>query len=265
MLAHPVHNIDWMAEKFIFSVILLNSVIIYLHVSGVESVWLTIGDLICTFIFLIEMIVKMRSYGWHRYWKDGWNRLDGSLVLLSLPSLLMYVVPGDDLDLSILLILRLLRALRFYRFLHLLREESLTKLGRGFVNGLRSSWPVLGTFLVIIISIGLINCSLFCEASPELFGNPLTSVYTVFQLFTIEGWYEIPKACLGPDASSFTIAVIRLYFSLLLIAGGIIGMSFINSVFVDAMAEDNNDEVLNRINRLETKIDELMKRLDEKK
>jgi voltage-gated sodium channel len=41
--------------------------------------------------------------------------------------------------------------------------------------------------------------------------------------------------------------------------GGIIGLSLINSIFVDAMAEDNNDEVLEKLRRLEEKIDQLTK------
>ena len=36
-------------------------------------------------------------------------------------------------------------------------------------------------------------------------------------------------------------------------------MSFINSVFVDAMVADNNDDVLKKLDDLEKKIDELLK------
>ena len=35
------------------------------------------------------------------------------------------------------------------------------------------------------------------------------------------------------------------------------GMSLINSIFVDAMAEDNNDEVMEKLRQLEEKLDEL--------
>ena len=86
----------------------------------------------------------------------------------------------------------------------------------------------------------------------------------MFRLFTLEGWYEIPDSiCKEGDAPLYLFAI-RLYFSLLLIAGGIIGMSFINSVFVDAMTEDNNDDVKEQLRRLEDKVDELMKKLEEK-
>jgi voltage-gated sodium channel len=48
-----------------------------------------------------------------------------------------------------------------------------------------------------------------------------------------------------------------LYFCALLILGGIIGMSFINSIFVDAMVADNNDDVMTKLNELQKSIDEL--------
>ena len=36
-------------------------------------------------------------------------------------------------------------------------------------------------------------------------------------------------------------------------------MSLVNSIFVDAMAADNNDEVLEKLNQLEKKIDNMKK------
>ena len=49
----------------------------------------------------------------------------------------------------------------------------------------------------------------------------------------------------------------RIYFSLLLFLGGIIGMSLVNSIFVDAMAADNNDDVLEKLSQLEKKIEKI--------
>jgi voltage-gated sodium channel len=57
-----------------------------------------------------------------------------------------------------------------------------------------------------------------------------------------------------------TMAVFaRIYFSILLFMGGIIGMSLVNSIFVDAMAADNNDEVLEKLSQLERKLDQIEK------
>ena len=103
---------------------------------------------------------------------------------------------------------------------------------------------------------------MFKDIAPDYFSTPLDSIYAVFQLFTVEGWYEIPNAI--AEVTSSTIgSLVKLYFSLLLILGGIIGMSFINSIFVDAMVSDNNDDVKEKLEELEKKIDKLLEEKNE--
>jgi voltage-gated sodium channel len=66
----------------------------------------------------------------------------------------------------------------------------------------------------------------------------------------------VPEA-IAENAGTTMAIVARIYFSILLFLGGIIGMSLVNSIFVDAMAADNNDEVLEKLNQLEKKIDKI--------
>ena len=247
-------------ERFILVVILINSVLIYAQVSGYENYFMGILDTICTFIFLFEMIVKHKEYGVKGYWSDGWNRLDGSLVILSLPSVAALFVPNDMADLSFLMIFRLLRVLRFFRVLHFF--PNFTKVIEGFKRAMRESYAILLSFLVIIIIFGLLNCSLFRDADPMHFGTPLRSIYAVFQICTVEGWYEIPNAIAEYyGITTMAAEFVRLYFCFQLILGGIIGMSFINSIFVDAMVQDNNDEVSKKIDQLQKSLDELKSKL----
>ena len=246
-------------EKFILVFILLNSGIIYAQVSGCDNYLLSIADLLCTCVFLIEMIVKHVAYGIRGYWKDGWNKLDGTLVICSVPSIITFFLPMEGMNLSFLLILRLLRVLRFFRVLHFFPNFS--KLVKGFTTALRQSYAILLSFFVVIVIIGLVNCSLFSQADPEHFATPLRSVYSVFQICTVEGWYEIPNTVAEYyNASSTAAGFIRLYFCALLILGGIIGMSFINSIFVDAMVSDNNNELESQMKELNAKMDELLKK-----
>ena len=250
-------------DRFILSVILLNSCIIYAQVAGYEPTYITVLDMLCTFIFLFEMIAKHRELGFRGYWRDGWNKLDGTLVILSLPSVVALFIPNGMASLSILLIFRLLRVLRFFRVLHFFPNFS--KVVQGFRNAMRESYAILLSFLVIIVIFGLINCSLFREADPEHFQTPLRSIYAVFQICTVEGWYEIPNTVASYyGASTVAAEFVRIYFCFLLIIGGIIGMSFINSIFVDAMVADNNDEVLSKLDTMQQSIDDLRRQLEEK-
>ena len=243
-------------ERFILVVILINSALIYMQVSGFENYYVGILDTICTFIFLFEMIVKQKEYGLRGYWRDGWNRLDGTLVILSLPSVAALFVPNDMVDLSFLMIFRLLRVMRFFRVLHFF--PNFTKVIEGFKRAMRESYAILLSFFVIIVIFGLLNCSLFRDADPIHFGTPLRSIYAVFQICTVEGWYEIPNS-IAEYYGITTIAAefVRLYFCFQLILGGIIGMSFINSIFVDAMVQDNNDEVSKKIDEIQKTLEEI--------
>ena len=243
-------------EKIILAVILLNAVVIYLQISGISTPLLTGLDIACTLIFLIEMIVKHIKLGAKEYWHSGWNRLDGILVIMSLPSLVEVFLPTGMMDLSILLIFRMLRVLRFFRVLHFF--PNFTQIVKAFKMAMRESYAILLCFFVIIVIFGLLNCSLFKDIAPQYFSTPLESIYSVFRICTVEGWYDIPDTI----AEATTPAVggfVRLYFVFILILGGIIGMSFINSIFVDAMVSDNNDDVMKKLDELEKKIDELKK------
>lgn len=242
-------------ENFILGIIILNSAIIFAQSYHLEYRWLASIDIVCSILFILEMMVKHIEFGVRKYWSDGWNRLDGILVILSIPSILAFIFPGLLSNLSFLLILRLLRVLRFFRIMHFFPNFS--KIVKGFKLAMRDTWAVLLSFFVVVVVMGMINCSFFKDADPEHFCNPLRSIYSVFQICTVEGWYDIPNAVAEYYGTTTCVAsLVRLYFCLQLILGGIIGMSFINSIFVDAMVSDNNDAV-------EAKIDELNKKLDE--
>ncbi|MBR4533604.1 MAG: ion transporter [Bacteroidaceae bacterium] len=241
-------------ERIVMGVILVNSAVIFIQAYGVESQWLTLIDIICTLIFVGEMALKMRVEGFLGYWRSNWNRLDGTLVLLSLPSIWFSFMHMTDL--SFLLIFRMLRAFRFFRVIHFF--PGVEQLGRNFRKAMSESMSLFVGYFIIIIIFSLLSTSLFGHAAPQYFGNPTESIYSVFRLFTIEGWYEIPNV-LSKEFGPWGVLFTRLYFVFLLVLGGVIGLSLINSVFVDAMVSDNNDDLLERIDQLEEKIDRLLK------
>ncbi len=48
-----------------------------------------------------------------------------------------------------------------------------------------------------------------------------------------------------------------------MLSGGILGLSLVNSIFVDAMVSDNNDELQNDVNNMSKKIDTLNTKIEE--
>lgn len=245
----------FMNDKVILFFILLNTAMIYLQESNLHDKWIVIVDVLCTCVFLVEMVCKHIVLGFKKYWASGWNRLDGTLVILSLPSLVTLVLPIEMMSLSFLLVLRVLRVFRFFRIFHFFPNFS--QIAMGFTKAMKQSYAVFAGLVIIILLFALISCAIYKDVAPEFFATPIDSVYSIFRLFTIEGWYEIPDT-IAERISPFWGRLTRSYFSILLVLGGIIGVSLVNSVFVDAMVSDNNDDLEKKIDALEKKIDQLI-------
>lgn len=254
---YGVNPYSRLSEQIIMCVILLNSLLIFIDAFGVKSPLLILLDTLCSLFFIVEMYLKMRIDGFTGYWKNGWNRLDGVLVILSIPSLLTLFLPTTDI--SVILIFRLLRTFRFFRMIHFF--PGVAQLGMNFKKALKESASLFAGYTIVILIFALFSTSLFGHIAPQYFGNPMDSIYSIFKLFTIEGWYEIPDA-IAKSYGYWGIVLTRIYFVVLLVIGGVIGLSLINSVFVDAMVSDNNDDLFKKITEIEAKLDILLEQKD---
>ena len=89
-------------------------------------------------------------------------------------------------------------------------------------------------------------------------------------MFTIEGWNEIPSEIAlaverqGSPYGSWIIGFARLYSAIIVLVGGILGMSLANAVFVDEMTIDNNQDLERKIDDLQQQIAELKSLLENK-
>ncbi|MBQ5890945.1 MAG: ion transporter [Bacteroidales bacterium] len=134
-------------DKVILIFIVINAGIIFLQESGYSHSWLLYTDIVITFIFLVEMIIKHLSFGFKNYWKDVWNRLDGVLVIISLPSLFeIFFTTG--LNLSFVLALRVFRVFKFFRIIKFL--PNIKELSKGLKKALKDSYAVFLSFIIII-------------------------------------------------------------------------------------------------------------------
>lgn len=249
-------------DKAILAVIFLNSLLIFLEESNFSSVWITTLDTLCLLFFLLEMCFKISEMGFVGYWKNGWNCLDGLLVILALPTLIANLFPVELTDFSFFLIMRLFRVFRVFRLVHLFPHFNF--IANAFKLAMRESLSLLVGYVITICIFALMSCAMFHDAAPQYFGDPFDSLYSIFRMFTIEGWYDIPDAIYEHITPTFRFLV-RPYFVFILVVGGIIGMSLLNSVFVDAMVSDNNDDIKNKLDELEQKLDQILKNQEENK
>ncbi len=165
-------------KNFIISMILLNGVILGLATSqplmASYGELITLSDNIIIGIFTIEILLRIYV---HRvsFFKDPWSLFDFFVVVISL-------VPAND-GLSIL---RALRVLRLFRLLTVVPQM------RVIIAALVKVIPGIGSISMVVLLFfyvfSIMATNLFAEAFPQWFGDLGKSMYTLFQVMTLESW-----------------------------------------------------------------------------
>ena len=241
-------------NRFIGGAILLNTIVTILLIFDTPfSEVFQILDHLITFLFLIEIAYKIFVYK-KNFFKDKTNVFDMLLVLLASVPLLFIFSENQPTDFNYILLLRVFKLFKFIRFGKFI--PNFTKLLKDFNRAFKASASLLVGTTIMMIIISTILTYIFKDSYPTLFGNPFESAYTVFRMLTIEGWYEIPDFMVA-DIPYTESVLIRFFLSLFVFVGGMLGMSFFTSLIVDEMVSDNNDELLQKMNALENKMEEL--------
>lgn len=260
------------AERAVISVILLNTVALIAmgysdpKLAGASqqvgatallvnkiAVWIDYG---CVVYFIVEVVMKVRQHDFRSYWANSWNRFDFIVVLLSAPVLLSPFIEVPDM--STFLALRLGRLFRLFRVMRFIPNRD--HLYDGIKRALKASIGVFLALLIVNLVLSLGATQLFGQVAPEYFGDPALSSYSLFKVFTVEGWYEIPDAIAARSHPALAFLA-RVYFVGSVLVGGILGFSLANAVFVDEMTTDNIDEVERKIDALSEQVKELKEML----
>ena len=165
-------------ENFVLTAIFFNSITLGLETSpeimASHGKTLHFLDRLFMMLFTLEIIFKIIVYR-HRFFKDPWNIFDFLIVGSS-------AFPSAG-SISILRALRALRALRMISIIPTLKK---------IVSSLLSSIPGLGAITGIVCLLfyvgAVISTRLFSENFPEWFGNIGKSLYSLFQIMTLESW-----------------------------------------------------------------------------
>jgi voltage-gated sodium channel len=192
-------------------------------------------------IFVVEIVIKIGSFGtrpW-RYFQAGWNAFDFTIVAFCLmPLNAEYVV-----------VLRLLRTLRLFTAL-----PGLQVLVSGLLRGIPSLGYVGLLLLLHFYIYAVIGTFAFGDNDPIRFGNLHTSMLTLFQVLTLEGWNDILSTqYLGSDVGyddawkSLPNAAARIsiarpiaaaaYFISFILIGTMIMLNLFTGVIIRSMEE----------------------------
>ena len=246
-------------ERVILTAVILNALVIFTlyFPAERENVWLLALDYFFVLFYLTEVIVKLAVLKPRPYFANPWNRFDFIITMGSLPVLFEAFL--DVPDTTVLILLRLFRLVRLVRFLRFI--PNVEQVVQGLGRALKSSVLVLGALFFLNLLVALVTCHFYAETAPAYFGDPLVSFYSIFRMFTLEGWNEIPDAITPNSASSLRVGLTRLYFGSVVVLGGIFGIGLANAIFVDEMTMDNNRELERKVDELTREIRELRREI----
>lgn len=234
----------------IIAVILVNAVALGLETS--EEAMAAAGPLIlavdraCLAIFTLEIALKLVAYG-RGFFRSGWNLFDAAIVGVSL-------LPATQ-GFSVLRALRILRVLRVISVAPRLR-----RVVEGFVSALPGMGSVFLLMALLFYIGGVMATKLFGASFPEWFGSLGASLYSLFQIMTLESWsmgivrpvmetYPYAWAFFVPFILVTTFAVVNLLVGLIVNA-----MQSAHAAEEVAATEAYRDEVLGRLRAIEARL-----------
>jgi voltage-gated sodium channel len=162
-------------QRFIIALILINAVILGLETSGrvmaVAGGALKLADRLILAVFVVEILIKFYAQRLG-FFRRPWNVFDFIVVGIAL-------VPTSG-PFSVLRVLRLLRLVSLVPKLRFIAEALLKA-----VPGITSIFALL---LLMFYVFAVIATGLFGEDFPDWFGSLGGSMYTLFQVMTLESW-----------------------------------------------------------------------------
>ena len=193
-------------------------------------------DAVILWVFIIELLIRLVGAGFS-FFKDSWNNFDFVIILCS-------VAPSTG-PLSVLRVFRVFRALRLVSSM-----PEMQRMVEAMVRSLRGI-AAIGWLLVIVMYVfSVMGTMLFGdggEAGELYFGNLGLSLYSLFQIMTLESWSNgIARMIIDEQgwwAASFFIAYI--------ISTSFTFLNMFIAVFTNTMAaidiEDEDDHGFSKI------------------
>lgn len=246
----------WFFHNVILGVIVLNAIIVGLETSqslmaSYEQLFRWLNTAVLG-IFLVEIGMRLVAEWPHlpRFFRDGWNIFDFTIVAVSL-------LPETG---AFATVARLARMLRVTRLISALPELRL------IISTMLRSIPSMGHVILLLSLLlyvyGILGYYLFHRYDPAHWGTLGTAILTLFQMLTLEGWVEIQRASLVVHSWAW------LYYASFIVVAVFVVINLFIAVVINnleaAKAEQRADAAtLHSHGALLQQITELKEQLDE--
>lgn len=245
---------DWFRSA-ILGVIIFNAVCLGLDTD--KAIHAAIGplldriDLVVTGIFVVEIAIKLYADRW-AFFRSGWNLFDFTIVGISLIALFVSDSSAAG-AISILRVLRIFRVFRLFGALPALRRvvDALFK----SIPGISAIVAVLGLLFYVC---SVMATQLFGDRFPDQFGSLPTSLLSLFQLMTLDGWSgEIVR----PILREFPLA--WMFFIPFIFLASFAILNLFIAVIVEALQQEQVEKTQEIKNELAEEIEESKEELSE--
>lgn len=214
-------------QNFIIGVIIFNAITLGLETSTtvmrLAGGPLKLIEQIVLVVFVVEILIKLYAHG-PRFFRNGWNVFDFIIVGIAL-------MPATG-PFAILRALRILRVLRL-----LTKIDRLRRIIESLLRAIPSIGWILFLLAMVFYIFGVMGTQLFAASFPETFGTLGHTLYTLFQVMTLESW---SMGISRPVMEVFPYAWIYFVFFVLITAFVVLNL-FIG-IIVSTMQEQHYEE-----------------------
>ena len=235
----------------ITGLILINAIVLGLETS--PSVVLSYGNLVSVLdtvilaVFIIEIAIKMvyRGLG---FFKNGWNVFDFLVVSIAL-------IPASG-PFAVVRALRILRVLRLLSMVPQMRTVV-----QAFIVAIPGMLSIVALILLIFYVSAVLATNLFGQDFPVWFGHIGRSMYSLFQIMTLESW---SMGIVRPIMKLYPYAWVFFVPFILLTSFAVINL-FIG-VIVDSMQSQHrqvSNELITESSLIEEKLDTVEQEIGE--
>jgi voltage-gated sodium channel len=190
-------------QPVVIAVILVNAVTLGLETSpavvGSAGGLLHAVDRVALVIFVVDIALRLLAYG-RRFWADPWNVFDFLIVAIAL-------VPTSG-PFSVLRALRVLRVLRLISMV-----PSMRRVVGGLLAALPGMASIAALLSLILYVAAVLATNLFGAVAPQWFGDLGTTLFTLFQTMTGEGWGEIAREVMAEVPLAWIFFVVYILIS----------------------------------------------------
>lgn len=254
-----------LVENTFFFFVILNTII--LAAEGLISPELeAIGDSVnnaITFIFGIEILLKVFAFGFREFFRDSFNIFDSVVVLLSLVE---FVLRGQNNVINAIRSVKVFKAFRVLRITRLLRTLRFMKIIINVIVASLEQFTYIALLLLLFILIfTLVGMQLFGgkfhfledhEVLRQNFDNVGDAFLTVFQILTIENWNDVLYLTLRSDQH---VVVSTVYLVICIFVGNYIFLNLFLAILLDGFTNLNAIQNYQEIQREDARIDALIK------